>query len=143
MNNPHYLVQRRSEPGLLGDRPAYFRVYFVFGTVHACWWNCFNDRYALMTEAERRDHGLHRLDDLVRGVAAVSGMNFFSSEIAVTRAQEFVLIDYVNDQCHLLTQSASPHNGVPDELVARMARRLVEAAANLIAGRAPSAGATP
>jgi hypothetical protein len=60
-------------------------------------------------------------------------MNFFSSEIAQTEAGEFVVIDYVNDQCHMLSQSANPQIGVPDELVAAIARRLVEAAKENIA----------
>jgi len=44
-----------------------------------------------------------------------------------------VVIDYVNDQCHMLSQSANPQIGVPDELVAAIARRLVEAAKENIA----------
>jgi hypothetical protein len=59
-------------------------------------------------------------------------MNFFSSEIALTEANEFVVIDYVNDQCHMLSQSANAQLGVPDELVAGIARRLVEAARAMI-----------
>ena len=39
-----------------------------------------------------------------------------------------MLIDYVNDQCHMLTQSCSPQMGVPDEVVAAIARCLVDGA---------------
>ena len=138
MNNGHYLLQKRIVPRLLGDRPGYFRVYFVFGSVWACWWNCFNDHYAELSEADQEAFGLHRLEEIVRRIAAVSGMNFFSSEIAVTESNEFVVIDYINDQCHLLTQSASPHNGVPDALVARIARRLVEAVGRIVGERKPA-----
>lgn len=63
---------------------------------------------------------------------ARTGMKFFSSESALTEAGEFVLIDYVNDQCHLLTQTTSPKMGVPDERIAAIARRLVEGAQALI-----------
>ena len=87
---------------------------------------------------DRQQFGLHRLEEIVRRIAAVTGMNFFSSEIAVTGSNEFVVIDYVNDQCHLLTQSASPHNGVPDALVERIARRLVEVTVGLAAGSRPA-----
>ena len=62
-------------------------------------------------------------------------MNFFSSEIAQTESGDFVVIDYMNDQCHMLSQSANPKIGVPDELVTAIARRLVEAVRQLI-GRA-------
>ena len=86
----------------------------------------------MLTEEETVQYSLSALQELVRRIAALTGMNFFSSEIALTVANEFVVIDYVNDQCHLLTQSASPQNGVPDALVAAIAQRLVEAAQQLI-----------
>ena len=107
--------------------PVYFRVYFVFGSVWCCWWNCYTDRYRQATAAELTEFGLQPLEEIVRRIAALTGMNFFSSEIAQTEAGEFVVIDYVNDQCHMLSQSANPQIGVPDELVAAIARRLVEA----------------
>jgi hypothetical protein len=61
----------------------------------------------------------------------MTGLRFFSSEIAQTEQGGFVLIDYVNDQCHMLSQSAHPAIGVPDELVCAIAARLVEGAAEL------------
>jgi hypothetical protein len=128
----HYLLQRRIVPRDLGGEPAYFRVFFVFGSVWCCWWNCFTDRYRLMTEDERARHGLDLLEAIIRKLASLTGMNFFSSEMALTEAGEFVLIDYVNDQCHMLSQSADPRIGVPDTLVAAIAARLVEAAHQMI-----------
>lgn len=127
-----YLLQRRIRPATVDGEPAYFRVYFVFGSVWMCWWNCFTDRYRPVTPGEVEQHSLAPLEDIVRRVATLSGMNFFSSEIARTEAGENVLIDYVNDQCHLLTQSANQQIGVPDEIVAAIAKRLVEAARELI-----------
>jgi hypothetical protein len=59
-------------------------------------------------------------------------MSFFSSEVALTPSGEFVAIDYVNDQCHMLSQSANPQIGVPDDLVAAIARRLVDGACQLL-----------
>jgi hypothetical protein len=55
-------------------------------------------------------------------------MTFFSSELSQVENGELVLIDYVNDQCHMLSQSASPGMGVPDQVVAAIAKRLVEGA---------------
>ena len=59
-------------------------------------------------------------------------MKFFSSEVALTESGEFVLIDYVNDQCHMLSQSANPQMGVPNELVSAIARRLVEGVSQMV-----------
>jgi hypothetical protein len=128
-----YLLQRRIVARTVKEAPAYFRVYFVFGTVWSSWWNCFSDRYRLTTEAEIAAIGLQRLEETVRQIAKLTGMSFFSSEMAQVETGEFVVIDYLNDQCHMLSQSSNPQIGVPNELVAAIARRLVEAVAQRIA----------
>jgi len=135
-----YLFQRRIVPARRDGAPLYWRVYFVFGSVWLSWWNCENDNYRMVTSEERKELGLDRLEDLVRRIAALTGMTFFSSEVAQSDAGELVVIDYVNDQCHLLSQSAHPQMGVPDELVVAIARRVVEAAHDAIRG--PGAGSS-
>ncbi len=127
------LLQRRIQPARIGDQPAYFRVYHVFGATWLCWWNCYTDAYRAVQPAEEAAHGLAPLRDLVCRLAALTGMRFFSSEVALTEAGEAVLIDYVNDQCHLLSQGADPRIGVPDEVVAGIAQRLVEGAVEWMA----------
>jgi hypothetical protein len=130
--DPVYLLQRRIVPRELNGRPAYFRVFHAFGSVWFTWWNCYTDEYRTLTPPEMETFTLHPLREIVLRIAAVTGMSFFSSEIAQTGDGRFVVIDYVNDQCHLLTQSASPQRGVPDEIVAGIARRLAEAAHKMI-----------
>lgn len=127
--DPEYLFQKRIVPKLIEGAPAYFRVSYVFETIWFCWWNCYTDRYSVLTPEMIEQHRLHPLREIVRRVADLSRMNFFSSEIALTAENQFVLIDYVNDQCHMLTQSANPQMGVPDQIVGAIASRLVEAAA--------------
>jgi hypothetical protein len=128
----HYLLQQRIVPAQSNGDPAYFRVYHLFGTVWVCWWNCFTDRYRLISEAERATLPTGRLEALSRQLAELTGMRFFSSEIALDHEGQPVVIDYVNDQCHLLSQSASPAMGVPDALVAAIARRVVEGVQELV-----------
>jgi hypothetical protein len=130
-----FLLQRRIVPRDLEGTPAYWRVYFVFGSVWSCWWNCFTDRYRQVTAQEAATHNLGVLEDIIRRMATLTGMNFFSSEIALSEDGHFVVIDYVNDQCHMLSQSADPARGVPDNVVAAIAQRLVEAARERIRGR--------
>jgi len=125
-------VQRKIVSRQWNGAPAYFRVFFAFGQTWFCWWNCFTDEYRQVTPAEFAEHSLQPLEDNVHRLATLTGMNFFSTEIAVTEAGEFMVIDYINDQCHLLTQSAHPQMGVPDEVVAGIARRLVEGAQEMI-----------
>lgn len=130
--NPSYLVQKKVAPKRMNETPAYWRVFYVFGEIWSCWWNCFTDYYREVTEQERSDLNLGKLEEIVRGVAALTKMSFFSSEIAQTESGEYVLIDYVNDQCHMLSQSANPKMGVPDAVVGGIARKLVASAAAMI-----------
>src|SRR2546427_2148165 len=44
-----FLLQQSIEPQMLGDRRAWFRVYFVCGQVIPCWWDDRTHRYALFT----------------------------------------------------------------------------------------------
>src|SRR5205814_6828653 len=103
--DPRYLLQRRIVPRLLNQEPVYFRIYFVFGSVWCCWWNCYTDSYRLVSPDEVPQFAPIR--EMICRVAQLTGMRLFSSEIAQTDSGEFVLIDYVNDQCHLITHSAN------------------------------------
>ena len=121
-----YLFQRKIVPAQHDGAPLYWRAYFVFDRVWLCWWNCFTDQYRRVSAEERVRFDLHKVEEITRQIAALTGMIFFSSEMARNEAGEFVVIDYVNDQCHLLSQTANPQIGVPDDLVVEIAQRLVE-----------------
>ena len=121
-----YLFQRKIVPAQHDGAPLYWRAYFVFDRVWLCWWNCYTDQYRRVSAEEREAFGLGAVEEITRKIAALTGMNFFSSEFARTDAGEFVVIDYVNDQCHLLSQTSNPQIGVPDDLVVEIAQRLVE-----------------
>ncbi len=126
-----YLLQKRLVPKTIGNWPAYFRVYYAFGSVWCNWWNCYTDHSRPVTSEEFTTLSLQPLEELVRRLASLSGMRFFSTEIMQTPNDEFVSIDYVNDQCHMLSQSANSQIGVPDSVVEAIAQRLVEGAAEL------------
>ncbi len=132
-----YLLQRRIVPKMLGEWPAYFRVYHAFGSIWTNWWNCYNDRSRPITPEELNQYQLQPLETMVRRLAELSRMSFFSTEICQTEEGTFVVIDYINDQCHMLSQTANPQIGVPDSVVEGIAQRLVEGAANLIRQQAP------
>lgn len=128
----NYLLQSRITPLTWSGEPAYFRVFYVFGSIWCCWWNCFTDRYRPLTATDEESFALAPMRDIIDRLAALTGMKFFSSEIAVTEPGRFVLIDYVNDQCHMLSQSANPQMGVPDAVVTAVAKRLVDGVVELI-----------
>jgi hypothetical protein len=128
----NYLFQKLVVPREVCGRPVYFRAFYAFGDVWITWWNCYTDHYRLVQPVEWKEFELSRLESMVRQIADLTGMTFFSTEIVQTEEREFVVIDYVNDQCHMLCQSAHPEKGVPDELVAAIAKRLVTGIAGLV-----------
>src|SRR2546427_9127705 len=62
----HYLVQNRIVPRVSNGEPAYFRLFYVFGSIWCCWWNCFTDRYRLPSQAEEEQLALTPLRDIVQ-----------------------------------------------------------------------------
>ena len=135
--NPSYLLQKKIVPRVIGERPAYWRVFYCFGEVWVTWWNCFTDSYKVVSDGESQQHGLGRLVEIAKETAQLTQMKFFSSEVAQAENGEFVLIDYVNDQCHMLSQTSAPKMGVPDPVVAGIAKKLVISAAELAGKAAP------
>jgi hypothetical protein len=119
-----YLLQAHVVPKELEMRPAWFRIIYCTGQTYPCWWNPLNHIYAPVTAEEKSCHGLERLEDLVAAIARLCGLDLFSSEIALTHEDQFVVVDYVNDQIDLRLQSVS-QEGVPDSFVREIAERLV------------------
>ena len=130
----HYLLQRRVEIAEIAGRPAYWRVFHVLGEVHLCWWHPVTRHYSLVTAWQVGEYRLQELLELGRRLAVVTGLDLFSVEVARTPGGEFLLVDYVNDQIDLRSQSYA-HDGIPDELVRHVACRLAAAAERELARR--------
>jgi len=116
---------------MLGNNQAWFRVYFLFGEIIPCWWNKDNYRYSFVTLREMYNHKLLPLARLTSEIARVTSMEFFSTEIAVTKKDQdkkFVVIDYVNDQPELCVRTAEQGGGPVPEVVQHVAERMVEIA---------------
>jgi hypothetical protein len=84
--------------------------------------------YDMVTWDDVRRYDLMGALELVDRMARLTGMEFFSSEIAITSGvnqPRFVLIDYCNDQCDLNPVSVQA-DGPPDEWSAWAVERLAE-----------------
>lgn len=122
-----HLVQERIVPTTLDGRPAYFRVLYCLGDTFPCFWHPITRRYTPLTQAERETAWGREIQHVTGAIAGVSGMDLFSTELAMTEDGKVVAVDYVNDMCDL--RLASEHaDGVPDEVVAAIALRLATAA---------------
>jgi hypothetical protein len=108
----------------VGGRPAWFRVLYCTGQAFPCWWHPQSHRYTAVTAAEEESLELAPLRGMAAAIAEASEMDLFSSEMARVPGGDFVVVDYLNDPLDLRQQSQS-YEGVPDEIVAAVAGRLI------------------
>jgi hypothetical protein len=120
-NKERFLLQEKVLPIQFGDRRAWFRVYYVCGSTISCWWDDGTHIYYRVTPEEETIYGLGRLKAEVKKIAAIAGVQFFSTEIAIVDKETFVVVDYVNDQCDMRLKSRH-FDGVPDDVVEEIAR---------------------
>jgi len=121
------LAQERLEWTEIDGHPAYFRVLWCLGDIHACFWNPDTRRYTAVSPEHREAAWHGELAAVTRSIAAVAHMDLFSTELALTTDGRLVSVDYVNDMCDLRLASEHP-DGVPDAVVGAIAARLVEVA---------------
>ncbi|HEY6192372.1 MAG TPA: hypothetical protein VI215_08630 [Bacteroidota bacterium] len=123
--NDKYLLQQFIVPKQLDGKRGWFRVYRAFGEVIPCWWDDQTHRYTELTAGEERLFRLEELRRVMGTIESVCRLDFFSSEIAVTREEKFVVVDYVNEVCDMRLQSKYA-NGAPDAVVHRIENLLAE-----------------
>lgn len=125
-----YLLQERVAPLEADGRRFWFRGFYVLGLVLCAWWDDRTHAYRKLEADEVARFGLEGLYGLVRRIAAVSGIRFFSTEIARDAAGRFIVVDYVNETCDMRLGSAHA-DGVPDEMVRAVAGRIAAHALEL------------
>ena len=113
-----WLIQKMISWIRLGDHAGYLRAYWVFGHRTLLWWAKINgiDTYQLLTWVDFARFDLMGAIQLVDRLAETTKMDFFSTEIAITKPagdDRFVLIDYVNDQCDLDPEPGPGKSGLP------------------------------
>ena len=119
-----YLLQQRVQPSLLDGRRAWFRVFYVYGQVIPCWWDDLTHIYAPLCLDEETRFGLVGLRPIVRRIARVVGLDFFTSEIVLASDGRLLCVDYANAPCDLRLQSQHP-DGVPDGVIDRIVDALL------------------
>jgi hypothetical protein len=123
-----YLLQAHIEPQVLDGRKAWFRIYYVDGNIHPCWWDPETHIFAPMHMDEEQRFGLSPLRLVTAKIASICRLDWFSTEIALSKDGKFVAVDYVNDGIDLRSQS-NAQDGVPDEVIRAIAADLVALAA--------------
>ena len=122
-----YLLQEKVVPAELAGRRGWFRVFFVCSGIFPCWWDDLTHIYSEVTEDQAGSFSLSPLVSITREISAVCGLDFFSTEIALTSDGRFLTVDYVNEICDMRLQSRHS-DGVPDRLALAISGLLADAA---------------
>ena len=118
-----YLLQERIVPEVSDGKRFWFRGFYVLGEVHLTWWDDRTHLYAELGYDEAAARSLGPIYQIVRTIARVSRLRFFSTEVARDVRGRLFVVDYVNEICDMRLQSSHP-DGVPDAVVARIANRI-------------------
>jgi hypothetical protein len=120
-----YLIQSYITPRIIDERPAWFRIFYANGQTYPCWWATDTHIYTNVLADEESQYGLDRLRHITKHIASICRLDWFSTEIAL--ADEFVVVDYVNDEIDTRVQSQAL-DGVPDKIINDIAKQLVKIA---------------
>ncbi|MBI5749853.1 MAG: hypothetical protein HZA00_12085 [Nitrospinae bacterium] len=129
-----YLLQEEIVPVPLKGRRAWFRSFYIYGKMIMCWWDNHTGVYQRLTSRAERRYKLKELKRVTKKIVEVAKINFFSTEIALTKAGRFVVVDYVNDTCDMRLKSTAI-DGVPDDVVRDIVRELVDGVKKIVKGK--------
>jgi glutathione synthase/RimK-type ligase-like ATP-grasp enzyme len=118
-----FLAQAQVEGCLLTGHEAWFRVFYIGGECIPCWWNPSTHIYAVLTSEDEQQFDLSSLRRITERIAQVCKLDWFSTEIALTIGNQFVVVDYVNDGIDTRVQS-KVRDGVPDEVIEQITDKL-------------------
>ncbi len=126
LDEDKYILQEKVIPKYFNERRAWFRCFWAFGKSFCCWWDDETHLYKILTREEIENYKLNKLFRITSRISKITKLDFFSSEIAITEDERFVVIDYVNDQCDMRFQSKH-YDGVPDEVIYQIIHQLARA----------------
>jgi hypothetical protein len=111
-----YIAQEKISPVNLENRPAWFRVFYCLGKINPCWWHPLTRIHDILTIKEIYRFGLYDMWRLTKMIHTVSGLDFFSVEMAMRSNEKFIVVDYDNGQPEMRKKSKFK-GGLPDEIV--------------------------
>jgi hypothetical protein len=115
------ILQEHIEPVMIGGRRAWFRILYACGKIFPMWWDDKTRRFGEAVDAQAAEAtNLKPLWEISRKAAEISGIDLFSTEVALTADGRFVVVDYVNDPVDLRFQPHA-HEGMPQPVAAAIA----------------------
>lgn len=122
--NDKYLLQETIRPAYVSESRGWFRVLYCCGSLWPCWWDDQTHLYEPVTPEDEEIFALTPLRTITLQIRDVCHLDFFSTEIAYTTKDKFVVVDYVNEICDMRMQSLH-RDGVPDAIVRDVASSLI------------------
>ena len=98
---------------------------WVFGKPLHLIWDDLTHVYADNSDRFLQHIEIEKLDFIMNKLAGITGLDYFSSEIAIDENNNYYLIDYINDQCDMRFKSKHT-DGVPDDAVEFFILRMAE-----------------
>lgn len=129
-----YLLQEKIKPHVCDGRHFWFRGFYICGLIQCVWWNETTHVYALLSEEEIVKYDLAGLFAIVKKIAGITRLKFFSTEIAKTEKGRYVVIDYVNPSCDMRFKSKFA-DGIPDEIIGKIVSNVVAYVKSQLTGR--------
>jgi hypothetical protein len=118
-----YLIQEKVYPTMIVDKRAWFRCFWAFGKAIAVWWDDLTHFYTELRVDEMKSNITKKLLKQTKLIAEITGLDFFSTEIVINPDNQFIVIDYVNDQCDMRLKSKHA-DGVPDSVVLKIIKNM-------------------
>lgn len=120
-----YLIQQKVEPIHISGKRGWLRVFYSCGNVIPCLWDDLT-RLSEPLCTELIEEKIYReIEELTRKIAQICGLDIFSTEIAITKDNKLIVVDYVNDQCDFRKKSLH-YDGIPDEVVQKVLSSLAD-----------------
>ncbi len=120
-----YLLQEKIYPKILDGRRAWFRSFWAFGRAIPVWWDDQTHLYEQILPEHYKNFRLTNLRRITKKIAGLTSLDFFSTEIVLTEDDNFLLIDYVNDQCDMRMKSGH-YDGIPDNIVHDIVKNMLK-----------------
>jgi hypothetical protein len=120
-----YLIQQKIEPIHISGKRGWFRVFYSCGKVIPCFWDDLTRLSEPLFPGQIEEKISREIEELTRKIAQVCGLDIFSTEMALTKDNKLIVVDYVNDQCDFRKKSLH-YDGIPDEVVNKVLTSLVE-----------------
>ncbi len=120
-----YLIQKKIYPVVINKHRSWFRVLWAFGKVIPLLWDDETLVYSELDVKSEHPEVFKEIVSEMNTIYKVTGLDYFSSEFALTKSGELYLIDYVNDQCDMRLKSTH-FDGVPNRIVKEFINEMIQ-----------------